>query len=391
MSYLKQVLTVTRWEYQRFFKLKNELLGIVIMALVFGVIYVGGNYLKKSTRDKVEINVLQTLNPELIEMLRSSFEVTLLSPDDRIAFVDQISSAKKGIMLSHEDETFTVQAWKKPGGIKKLRGILNEFSRQQNQTALGISDIQYQTMMQPAALNESYIEDTSARSILTFFFAGLMIMAVLLSFSYQFTAITGEKQLRITEQIVSALKPQVWMDGKILGITLTGLSSVLTYSVISILGGMLFYQFTNIPVSMILEVLHLPSILIFLAYTLVGIMMWNAIMAAIASVITDPNNSGKSSLMMVPLLFVIAALVIGPHSTLAPFLSWFPLTSATSMPMRWVVSTVHWWELPGSLLVLILTFYLLRRLAARIFRVSILMSGKEPSWKEVFKSMRADR
>jgi hypothetical protein len=37
---------------------------------------------------------------------------------------------------------------------------------------------------------------------------------------------------------------------------------------------------------------------------------------------------------------------------------------------------------------LVTTFYLLRKLAARIFRVSILLSGKEPSWGEIIKLMR---
>jgi ABC-2 type transport system permease protein len=53
--------------------------------------------------------------------------------------------------------------------------------------------------------------------------------------------------------------------------------------------------------------------------------------------------------------------------------------------MRWAITEVGWWQLPGSLLVLTAAFYYLRKLAAKIFRVSILITGKEPTWKEVFK------
>jgi ABC-2 type transport system permease protein len=114
-----------------------------------------------------------------------------------------------------------------------------------------------------------------------------------------------------------------------------------------------------------------------------SVLMWNSLLAAIASVITDPNNSGKSSLMLLPVLFIVITLVISPQNKLAVFLSWFPLTSATAMPMRWVVGNVDLWQLAGSFILLTATFYLLRKLAAKIFRVSILISGKEPTWGEI--------
>ncbi|MBW6481365.1 MAG: ABC transporter permease, partial [Bacteroidales bacterium] len=132
--------------------------------------------------------------------------------------------------------------------------------------------------------------------------------------------------------------------------------------------------------------------ILFFAFTMMGILMWNSIMAALASAITDPNNSGKSSVMMLPTLFAATAIlvVVDPDNHLAVFLSWFPLTSASAMPMRWVSTEVGWWQLPGSFLLLCLTFYFLRRLAAKIFRISILISGKEPSWAEIYKMIRQD-
>jgi len=90
---------------------------------------------------------------------------------------------------------------------------------------------------------------------------------------------------------------------------------------------------------------------------------------------------------MLPLLFVLSSFLVvrDPDSGLSVFLSWFPLTSATSMPMRWAITEVAAWQIAGSFLILVATFYLLRKLAAKIFRVSILISGKEPSWSEIFK------
>jgi ABC-2 type transport system permease protein len=394
MNYYKQVLTVTLWEYRRFFKLKNELLGIVIMLIILTISYFGGKYAASVPSEKPSLIVLKDFNPQLTKMLSETFIVKAILPEEKEQYLKLMTIAKKGQFLLQNGDDFVLHAWKKPEKIKDLRKILNNYRQMQAMQKIGLSTENLTYVLSPAGLEEDYLYETGSkgRSVMAYFFSGLMILAVFLSFAYQFTAITGEKQLKITEQIVSAIKPQVWMDGKILGITLTGLSSMFIYSFISILGGILFFQFTGASMTNILQFLHLPSILLFLAFTLMGILLWNAFLAAIASMITDPNNSGKSSAMLLPVLFVVTSFLVihDPDNGVSVFLSWFPLTSSTAMPMRWVATEVGWWQLAGSFAGLVTTFYLLRKLAAKIFHVSILMSGKEPTLREVIKLAKAD-
>lgn len=388
MKYINQLLTVTLWEYRRFFKPKNELLGIAVMLVLFTFIYFGGKYVTSVSKVKPGMMLLESIDPQLTNLLSEAFVVEKISFEKKGEYLAQIQNRKKGLLLLQKDTGFVIHSWKRPASLNKLQEILNEYNRVKAMKEIELSASELEYILIPASLEKVYFDGSGARVILVYFFAGLMIMAVMLSFANQFTAITGEKQMNITEQIVSAIKPQVWMDGKILGITLTALSAVLMYTIISILGGVLFFQFTNVPISNIVQILHLPSILVFLIFTMMGVLIWNALLAAIASIITDPNNSAKSSLMFVPLLFVISTLVISPYNKVAVFLSWFPLTSATAMPMRLVVSVVDWWQLAGSFVVLTATFILLRKLAAKIFRVSILISGKEPTWNEILKLSR---
>ncbi len=390
MNTIKQLKTVTFWEFNRFFKPKNELLGIVVMLVVSVVTFFATRYLMSDSSSKsIEIKMLDQEELSLIDFLNEYYSIDLITPDEFIMLQETLSENKDLLMLESKDEAFAVYAYKSTRAIKKLKSRLTDYYQQQEMQRIGLSAESLNAVLAPAPVYESYFytDNSSKRLVLTYFFAGMMIMAVFLSFAYQFTAITGEKQLRITEQIVSAISPQMWMDGKIYGITLTGLASILTYSVISIIGGALYFQFTGMPVSGVLDYLYLPSILIYLPFTLVGILIWNAILAAIAAVITDPNNSGKSSLMMLPLLFVAASFIIirDPDSMFSVFLSWFPLTSATAMPIRWAITEVSFFQLIGSFALLMLTFYFLRRLAAKVFRVTILISGKEPSFREVFK------
>jgi ABC-2 type transport system permease protein len=392
MNYLHQILTVTRWEYGRFFKPKNEVLGIVIMLVISAVFYLGSTFALSDKRPTIEVLLYHDVDSALTKFLVEGFTVRQISADHIESYKKDLTAEKNIAVLDLSADTIGLYAYKYNRDIKKLKRSVDVYYKQREMKKLGLRAEQLAFISSPAPLTESYryTDNAASRVVLAYFFAGLMILAVFLSFAYQFTAITGEKQLKITEQIVSAITPQVWMDGKILGITLTGLSSMLTYSLLSVAGGVLFFQFTGMPVSGILEYLYFPSIALYLPFALIGVLLWNAILAAIASVITDPNNSGKSSLMLLPVIFVVASFLVtrDPDGYTSVFLSWFPLTSATSMPMRWAITEVGIWQLIGSFLLLVLTFYFFRTLAAKIFRVSILMTGKEPTWSEVYRLLK---
>lgn len=392
MNYIKQVITVTRWEFGRFFKPKNEAIGIVVMLIISAVFYFGSKYAFSEKIPEIEVFVHNDSSGVLTKILKDNFIVQQLATEQKDRFIAGLRKNKNRVLLDIKDDKVALYAYKNSRDIKKLKTFIDIYHQQNEMQKLNLTAEQLAVVLSPAQIKETYFytDNSSNRVILSYFFAGLMVLAVFLSFAYQFTAITGEKQLKITEQIISAISPQVWMDGKILGITLTGISSMLTYSILSIVGGTLFFQFTGTPVSKILDYLYLPSIALYLPFALIGVLIWNSILAAIASVITDPNNSGKSSIMMLPIVFVIASFLVtrDPDSGLSIFLSWFPLTSATSMPMRWAITEVGIGQLTGSFILLVLTFYFLRKIAAKIFRVSILMTGKEPRWSEVYRFIK---
>jgi len=392
MSYLKQIITVTHWEFGRFFKPKNEAIGIIVLLIVSIVFYFGSKYALSDNSPEITIYIHNDTDGALYEVLKNDFNVQQLPSDQKHNFIRKLDVNKKWVLIDIKANAIGLYAYKSTRDVKKLKSQIDVYHKQKEMQKLGLSPEQLATVLASAQLEESYIytDNSKNRVILAYFFAGLMLMAVFLSFAYQFTAITGEKQLKITEQIVSAISPQVWMDGKILGITLTGISSMITYSVLSIIGGVIFLQFLGLPISSVLDYLYFPSIALYLPFALIGVLIWNALLAAIASVITDPNNSAKSSVMMLPIVFVITSFIVtrDPDSGLSLFLSWFPLTSATSMPMRWAITEVAIWQLTGSFILLALTFCFLRKLAAKVFRVSILMTGKEPSWKEVYNFLK---
>jgi ABC-2 type transport system permease protein len=73
-----------------------------------------------------------------------------------------------------------------------------------------------------------------------------------------------------------------------------------------------------------------------------------------------------------------------PNGTVATVFSMIPLTSPIVMMMR-IPFGVPWWQIVISMTILFATFLGVVWFAAKIYRVGILMYGKKPTWKELYK------
>ena len=245
------------------------------------------------------------------------------------------------------------------------------------------------------------------------FAAGILIYMILLIYgSMVMRGVMEEKTNRISEVIISSVKPFQLMMGKIIGIGAVGITQFLIWI---ILIGLL--QFTipllfptlagQIPqtgteampmardASMISKITEgLQSIPVglllfcFLFYFLGGYLMYASLFAAIGSVSEDQQEAQQLVFpVMMPIIlgFVMLTKAIqDPNSGLALFGSLFPLTSPIVMLGR-IPFGVPWSEILLSMALLILFFLFCTWLAGRIYRTGILMYGKKGSWKEMMK------
>ena len=76
-----------------------------------------------------------------------------------------------------------------------------------------------------------------------------------------------------------------------------------------------------------------------------------------------------------------------PHGTVATVFSLIPLTSPIVMLMR-IPFGVPLWELILSMVILFATFFGVVWFASKIYRIGILMYGKKPSYKEIFRWLK---
>ncbi len=224
-----------------------------------------------------------------------------------------------------------------------------------------------------------------------------------------------EKTNRIVEVIISSVKPFQLMMGKIIGIALVGLTQLLIWVVLSLaISTFVSKKFevdrfsdaqiektmattTDVKqaeemnkIMSSLDTIPIVSILAtFLFYFLGGYLLYGALFGAVGAAVDNETDTQQFMLpLTIPLIlsFVIAQSVVmkDPNGSLAFWLSIVPFTSPIIMMVRMPFG-VPAWELFLSMGLLILGFIFTTWLAARIYRVGILMYGKKPSYAELSK------
>jgi len=397
-SQIKLTLEVVKWEFNRWFKLKDQIITLLISALISLLIFGGKALIEKFSDDKVELVIINSgvlpiklSNESKIELIKKEFAET----DEQKKLL-----AKKeigGILILNDIDNIELTVNKEPAWLGELQKALTSARQQIKLKQSNISQEQLKNIFQQAQIKINYTEtkreeSSTGEKVSAGIFIGLMLLGVFFGLSYQFVAITGEKQLRITEVIASAISPKTWIDGKILGISLLSIvllvTSVLS-TVVFIIVSSIFGSGWSIPLSITNPLLIVALFILSIS----GFLLWNTFFSAIAATINDPNTSARSSLMMVPVIPVaIAFYALGdPDSLLMKILSFFPLTSSPVLSARLVLTDVSFIEILLSLILLIVTIWYLRKAAGIIFSLSILMYGKEPSWKEISKWIRESR
>lgn len=147
--------------------------------------------------------------------------------------------------------------------------------------------------------------------------------------------------------------------------------------------------------SLMSAIYHLPLtnlVIMFLLFFIGGYLLYSSLYAAIGAAV---DNETDTQQFMLPILMpLILAVYVGiftviedPHGTVSTVFSFIPFTSPVVMLMR-IPFGVPIWQQVVSVLLLIVTFMLTVWFAAKIYRVGILMYGKKPSYKELYKWLK---
>jgi ABC-2 type transport system permease protein len=392
------VFEIAKWEFGRWFKPKDQLMTLAISLIVGLGIWGGKHALERSARPDAEIVVL---NSELLPVAippESGLRVRPAAPERLQELRDSVGAGLlDGLLVLKSLDGAELLVYKEPRWKEDLVGYLTGARRQVRIQALGVTPEELTEVFKPFDVQVAYHETgTSPTGTGEKIAAGaviiLMLIGIFLSSAYQFVAITGEKQLRITEQVISAVTPQQWVSGKILGLSFYSFVSSMTF-VVAWLIFMGISSFFGDGIAVPVEITRPGILAVVLLLGAGGYLFWNAFFAAIAATINDPNTSTKSPIMFMPILPAIGIAFLAlknPDSLLMKICSLLPVTSPAVLSARLVLTEVALWEIGAALLLLAGGIWLMTVAAGKIFRTGILMYGKEPSLKEIIRWVREE-
>ncbi len=213
------------------------------------------------------------------------------------------------------------------------------------------------------------------------------IVSVLVMFFLVFTTsqrmlrgIVEEKTSRVVEILLSSVTPNELLAGKVFGFFLIGMIQFALWLGV----GLATMAAKQIPITEYVQPIYFLQFFIFLS---AGYLFYAACFATIGAIVSDETES--QSLQGIITMFIVLPLMLNIVFISQPMwwpvrlLSFIPFLSPTVMAIRMVAAQIPWWEITAVALTLILSSIIATILAARIFRVGILMTGKRPSFREL--------
>ena len=251
--------------------------------------------------------------------------------------------------------------------------------------------------------------------LLGFVSAMLIFVFVFMYGAQVMQGVAQEKSSRIMEVMISSVRPFELMMGKIIGIALVGLTQFMLWVMIGAIGfsiamplvmpdvaelssDTMAQMASSQDLSFLQELMmsligldFVKIIVLFLLYFIGGYLLYASLFAAVGSAVDNETDAQQFTLpISIPIMismYVAMHAMRSPDSALAFWCSLIPFTSPVVMLVR-LPFDVAWWEIILSLVILYLSFIGSTWLSGKIYRTGVLMYGKKPSWKEIWKWIR---
>ena len=217
----------------------------------------------------------------------------------------------------------------------------------------------------------------------TLFF--LMYMVVLLYGMNVARSIIEEKTSRIFEVLLSTIKPDELLAGKIIGVGAVGLTQVGIWMLAFVLLAARLGAMTAVSISP-------TQIVFFLVYFSLGYALYSSVAAALGAMTNSEQELQQLNMfLMMPLFLCMLMLVptmTNPNSPLVRIVSQIPFCAPLLMNFRVSIAMPQPWEIILSISLIVVTIYAVLWVSSRIYRVGILMYGKKPNLPEILRWLK---
>lgn len=269
-----------------------------------------------------------------------------------------------------------------------VRPAIAAVERQAAIDELGLSAVEAQELLAPEPPTERRLEpedpERTGRIVAGYISIFVLYIAILVFGQFVMLGVTEEKSSRVIEVVLSKVKPESILAGKILGIGLLGLVQVLAMvGAVLVAVKMLGTDFEIPPIG---TKVAITSVLWFI----LGYGFYSTMYAGLGATITRQEDMQGAAMlpaiMILPAYFIALISLETPDSTLAVVTSLIPPTSPIVMPMRNAVTEVPITENLAAVAIIIVTVVLLVKIAARIYRGAALRIGAKVPIREAWRA-----
>ena len=234
----------------------------------------------------------------------------------------------------------------------------------------------------------------STASILRFavplVFMVLFLISVLMTSGYLMQGTATEKENKVVDVLLASANPDQILAGKLLGLGGAGLLQIsvwLTMLMVTGVGVVPLLMSARVDVPWLALALAVP-------FFVIAFLFFGGLMLGTGSLGTNMREAQQLamvwSLTAAAPLMMMAVLIREPNGLVAKVMTWVPFTAGPVVILRASndASQLAWWEIAGSLLVLVGATWLGLRLGARLFRIGLLSAGARPTLREIVRQAR---
>ncbi|MEJ7617425.1 MAG: ABC transporter permease [Pyrinomonadaceae bacterium] len=236
--------------------------------------------------------------------------------------------------------------------------------------------------------------DSGAGFILAYVAGGFIYFTMLVYCGMMLSAVVEEKATRISEMLLSSEQSFPLMLGKLIGISLVALTQytvwltafvlLSVYGVTALAGAGSAFALPSIGVSVFVY---------FLLFFLLGYFVYATLYLLVGTMVTNTQEGQQLAMPLIMVLVIAFSLsfpvIRSPDSSFAFWLSMIPLFAPITMLVRIMTETPPLWQIALSLAIGFATVVGLVWVAARTYRVGMLMYGKRASLPEVWRWVRS--
>lgn len=402
---MRNTLKVAKWEIKRNMKSKSFIIGLFLTPIIFlaffllpdlfssdneaatTTVYVNdqlgvyGQLEAAAANTEWQMEQTDTTEQEAIAVLEGEEDAAYIFIDE------QAIETGKVAVYTHEDTSSAFM-----DEVQILGGPLQMVQIKQLGLTPEEAAVVAQGVVFEDASEETEKDGLFSKNMLERVIPGIFAAVVMLSIVFTgmaiFQSASQEKKDKIAEIILSSLTPAELMQGKIIGYFVLGIIQVVVYIVIAL--PMLIWKI-DFPIT---EYLLVPELLVLLFIAILGYLLYAALFVGIGATMADISTAGNFQGMVMllpfsPFLF-IGPVFSDPSGFWAQLGSYIPFTSPGVLILRLsLLEEWPWVEIIIAIGILAVSVWVFMKLAGKIFKIGILMYGKNATPGEIWKWIRA--